>query len=352
MRVIFGRGGLLMTNATTETFRFAYELSSTYVDGAFQYKIVDPVSKTSTVEPAATGVTLKDPDGGLDGGVLHSGETARVAKATDVSYPFDPGNYSFVGTANVEDHGTTITGLVIEDAGGHYFFLTDTQYTGNVKGKSNGDVTITGYDTTLGSGTVGGGICFAAGTLIRTPDGQAAVETLKCGDHVLTQDGRIATVDWLGIQTISMRFADKLRVLPIRIRAGAVGENVPSRDLLVSPDHAILVEGALIQAGALVNGTPIVRETNVPMTFKYYHVEVEDHSLILAENTPAETFVDNVERLAFDNWAEHEALYPDGKPITELPYPRAKSHRQVPVSTRVLLAARAEAMGFAATAVA
>ena len=51
--------------------------------------------------------------------------------------------------------------------------------------------------------------------------------------------------------------------------------------------------------------------------------------LILAENTPAATFVDQVDRLNFDNWAEHEALYRDGKPINELPYPRAKSHRQV-----------------------
>jgi hypothetical protein len=162
---------------------------------------------------------------------------------------------------------------------------------------------------------------------------------------VLTHDGRSVPVDWLGIQTVSLMFADKLRVLPIRIRAGALADNVPSRDLLVSPDHALLVEGALIQAGALVNGTSITRETNVPITFVYYHVEVEDHSLILAENTPAETFVDNVDRLGFDNWAEHEALYPNGKPINELPYPRAKSHRQVPVSVRVMLGARAQALG-------
>jgi hypothetical protein len=152
-------------------------------------------------------------------------------------------------------------------------------------------------------------------------------------------------VDWLGIQTVSLRFADKMRVLPIRIRAGAFRDNVPARDLLVSPDHALLVGGALIQAGALVNGTSIIRETNVPITFVYYHVEVDDHSLILAENTPAETFVDNVDRLGFDNWAEHEALYPNGKPINELPYPRAKSHRQVPLSVRAMLAARAQALG-------
>jgi hypothetical protein len=180
--------------------------------------------------------------------------------------------------------------------------------------------------------------------MIRTPDGEVAIEMLKRGHLVLTHDGRSVPVDWLGIQTVSLRFADKMRVLPIRIRAGAIADNVPSRDLLVSPDHALLIEGALIQAGALVNGTSIVRETNAPTTLIYYHVEVEDHSLILAENTPAETFVDNVDRLSFDNWEEHEALYPNGKHVNELPYPRAKSHRQVPVSTRVMLGARAQAI--------
>jgi hypothetical protein len=152
--------------------------------------------------------------------------------------------------------------------------------------------------------------CFFAGTMIRAPHGEVAVETLRRGDLVCTQDGRIVPVDWLGVQTVSTIFTDKLRVLPIRIKAGALGENVPARDLLVSPDHAILVEGALIQAGALINGSSIVRESNVPTTFTYYHVEVDDHSLILAENTPAETFVDNVDRLGFDNWAEHQVHYP------------------------------------------
>jgi hypothetical protein len=188
-------------------------------------------------------------------------------------------------------------------------------------------------------------VCFMAGTMIRTPDGEVAVETLKRGDLVLCSDGRTIPVSWIGRQTVSTIFGDKNRVLPIRVKAGALGDNVPSRDLLVSPDHALLVESALIQAGALVNGSSIVREHCVPPIFTYYHVEVDDHSLILAENTPAETFVDNVDRLGFDNWAEHEALYPDGKHVEELPYPRAKSHRQVPVSVRVMLGARAQAIG-------
>src|ERR1700716_3436145 len=94
---------------------------------------------------------------------------------------------------------------------------------------------------------------------------------------------------WLGRQTVSLGFADPLRVLPIRIKAGALGDNIPSRDLLLSPDHAVLIDDVLIQAGALVNGVSIIRETNVPQTFTYYHIELDGHELILAEGAPAET---------------------------------------------------------------
>jgi len=157
---------------------------------------------------------------------------------------------------------------------------------------------------------------------------------------------------WKGRQTVSTIFGDKQRVLPIRIKAGAIADNVPSRDLLISPDHAILIDGVLVQAAALLNDSSIVRESAVPSVFTYYHVEVEDHSLILAENTPAETFVDNVDRMRFDNWDEHLALYPEGKAIAELPYPRAKGLRQVPVNLRVQLASRAQLIGAMAAAVA
>ena len=152
---------------------------------------------------------------------------------------------------------------------------------------------------------------------------------------------------WVGRQTVSMQFADPLRVLPIRIKAGALANNVPLRDLLLSPDHAVLIDDALIQAGALVNGASIVRDANVPKTFTYYHIELDDHSLIFAEGTPAETFIDNIDRMNFDNWVEHQTLYPVGRSIKELPYPRAKACRQVPMTIRCKLHERARAIGAA-----
>jgi hypothetical protein len=182
-------------------------------------------------------------------------------------------------------------------------------------------------------------VCFVGGTRIHTPSGEVSVENLRRGDLVLTIDGAAAPVCWIGRQAVTNTFAGE-DALPVRIKAGALDENVPNRDLLVSDRHALLVDGVLIQAGALINGATIARERDAPEHFVYYHVELDSHSLILAENTPAETFVDNVDRERFDNWHEYEALYPQGKSVEEMPLPRAKSARQVPAAIRAKLDSR------------
>src|SRR6185369_15395942 len=73
--------------------------------------------------------------------------------------------------------------------------------------------------------------CFMPGIHVLGPDGEVAVESLKAGDLVTTTDGRHLPVRWIGRQTVSRVFGDRLRVLPIRIKAGALADNVPSRDL-------------------------------------------------------------------------------------------------------------------------
>ena len=185
--------------------------------------------------------------------------------------------------------------------------------------------------------------CFLGGTHILTTKGEITVETLTIGDEVVLADGSVKPVRWLGRNTVATRFADPLRFAPIRIRAGALGSGLPLRDLLVSPDHAIFVDGALIHAAALVNGRSIVREANMPESFVYYHVELDSHALILAEGAMTESFVDNVDRMAFDNWAEHDGLYGDAT-IIELDLPRAKAARQVPQATRRYLLTVAETL--------
>ena len=105
-----------------------------------------------------------------------------------------------------------------------------------------------------------------------------------------------------------------------------------------------MIDEILVHASALVNGTSIVRAPAPAQTFTYYHVELVDHSLLLADNVPAESFIDNVDRLAFDNWDEHEALGDEAAPLVEMSYPRAKAARQVPVAIRERLAARGQAL--------
>jgi hypothetical protein len=188
--------------------------------------------------------------------------------------------------------------------------------------------------------------CFLGGTLIATPDGPRAVETLAPGDLVLLADGRRAPVRWLGVQTIVKVFVDPLRSFPVRIAAGALDEGMPVRDLFVSPDHALFLDGALVQAGALVNDSTITRLAEVPVSFRYFHIELDEHALLLAEGVPAESFLDTATRRRFDNAADYEARFgPETQRIREMAVPRVKSARQLPQATRQRLAERASTMG-------
>jgi len=255
--------------------------------------------------------------------------------------PSDVINDESLGTPamyTISGAGTTQT-ITITDSGGHTFTFdtnglnfTDGTYTDLPYGPLN--------FTPDGVGGTDLTVCFLAGTHIRTPDGEVAVEALKVGDPLLTADGRTLPIRWIGVDTVSTAFSDAVRVAPVRVRAGSLGDSLPVRDLLVSPDHAMFLGGVLVQAGAIVNGVSITREANMPQTFNYYHIELEQHCLILAEGAATETFVDNVDRMSFDNWAEHRTLFGDTNAIVEMDYPRAKSARQVPSEVRATLAAR------------
>jgi hypothetical protein len=248
-----------------------------------------------------------------------------LGDVTSETFKVGTTTYTYLGTASTP----SATGFYASDGTNTFFFSKTT-------GIANSTVVTTAADTPTTSFT----LCFYPGTLIATPAGQVAVETLAAGDLVLTTEGEAKPIRWIGLQTVTTFFADPLTKLPVRIKTGALGDNLPTRDLLLSPGHALLLDGVLVQAGALVNGTSIVRETDLPASFTYRHIELADQLLILAEGIPAETFIDNASREAFDNWAEHEAIQA-AAPMVELDLPRAMSHRQVPAATRQRLAARA-----------
>lgn len=147
--------------------------------------------------------------------------------------------------------------------------------------------------------------CFATGTRIATARGEVAVEDLRVGDLVVTAGGRgaLQPVIWIGHSDVNVaRHAQRGRIAPVLIKAGALAANVPFRDLRVSPDHAMLIDGNLIPAGMLVNGTTIIQEMWCPQV-TYWHVELPTHSVLIAEGAAAESYLDDGNRKHFDNGA-------------------------------------------------
>ena len=144
-------------------------------------------------------------------------------------------------------------------------------------------------------------VCFCAGTRILTNQGEKPVEDLRIGDIVVTASGEHRPIRWLGHNTISCRsYPNSAEVMPIHISAGALGVNKPARDLYLSPGHSIcidVIEEMLIPASALVNGTTIV-QLDVEET-TYWHVELYSHDIILAENLPAESYLEMGNRTFF-----------------------------------------------------
>ena len=173
-----------------------------------------------------------------------------------------------------------------------------------------------------------GPVCYARGTMIRTPDGELPVEKLRPGKQVITLvDGQEVpqTVTWLGHRRIDLAGHPRPEtVAPIRIQRDAFADGMPHRDLVVSPDHAIFVDGKLICARQLVNGTTIRQELDWTAV-DYYHVELDQHAILLAEGLPAESYIDTGNSGFFANSGAPMVLHPDLTDETDYPTREAGS---------------------------
>ncbi|MCH4090508.1 Hint domain-containing protein [Acetobacter sp.] len=153
--------------------------------------------------------------------------------------------------------------------------------------------------------------CYCPGTLISTPDGERAIETLSIGDIIQTASGESRAIRWIGRRSYDGRFAEgNPDILPVVIQVGALGNGLPRRTLRVSPLHAMALDGKLIPASLLINGSSIT-QTRRPRRVDYIHIELDTHDLLLAEGAASETFVDDDSRSMFHNVTEYETLYPD-----------------------------------------
>lgn len=156
--------------------------------------------------------------------------------------------------------------------------------------------------------------CFARGTKIATPNGEVAVEDFKPGDTVLTVEGDIRTVKWVGhrsIDTTTIPPDQTLVAFPVRFAANSLSEGIPLRDLVVSPWHHFYFEGYLVPAVLLVNGKTIVQDFTVK-SVDYFHLELDKFDILISERAPTESYYDTGNRSMFSN-APVTALLPSIK---------------------------------------
>ncbi|MCB8884009.1 Hint domain-containing protein [Acidisoma cellulosilytica] len=155
--------------------------------------------------------------------------------------------------------------------------------------------------------------CYLSGTRIKTAEGSICVENLVIGDTLLTIDGVSKPVKWIGHRHVDCkRHPVPTKVLPVEIQTNAFGSGLPGSSLFLSPDHGVFVEGVLIPIKHLINGTTI-RQVKVE-TLTYFHIELEEHSIIFAEGLPCETYLESGQRCAFDNSSEATTFHPQFEP--------------------------------------
>jgi hypothetical protein len=173
-----------------------------------------------------------------------------------------------------------------------------------------------------GGGDDGGGGdgrrgCFLKGTTIRTANGDRKVEDLSVGNLLPTVFGGLSPVQW--IRRYSVKKSDPTKawvkdVLPVRVARSALGPDLPHADLYVTKAHALLIDGVLVTAGSLINGTTItLYDASEHNELEFFHIKLARHNAIYAEGTPCETVMKRDE----DAVSFAEYLRQDGLPTSQ-----------------------------------
>jgi autotransporter passenger strand-loop-strand repeat protein len=264
---------------------------------------------TATDTTVSSGGTENVNSGGVASGTtISSGGVLDIlsgGSATDtilqIGGTIDVGYVPYVSGATATLNSSTDV-LTVTDGGNTLTYQMADSYTGDtflVSNDSNNNTQITLTP------------CFCAGTRILTDRGEVPVEQLAVSDRVMTADGMPRPVKWVGHRSLDLsRHPHPDLVRPVLIRTGAIAEGMPHRDLYVSPDHALLLDDVLIPARLLVNGASIRSEREC-RTVVYYHVELNAHDILLAENLPAESYLDTGNRVMFENTGMPMLLHPD-----------------------------------------
>tara|TARA_R110000850_G_scaffold16308_11_gene51057 strand:+ start:182 stop:1303 length:1122 start_codon:yes stop_codon:yes gene_type:complete len=282
----------------------------------------------SIVQTSDNGGTSTDPSDANDGN-LDAGETFTI-QIDNGSGGYNTYNaivdYYFTPNANAD---TSLMVFTVDDGNGNLTKYAYNLGTGDpnetdpqkvlggrvTEGMTNNGKTFSSYEDRVI-------VCFARGTKIATPEGEKLIEDIMVGDGVLTADSGTQIVRWIG----SKKIRPSRATTPIRIKAGALGENLPHEDLLVSPAHRMLISGwraellfdapeCLVAAKNLVNDSTIVVAHEMKVV-EYFHILFSKHEIVTSNGVQSESFHPNADALgALDEEARDEvfALFPEIK---------------------------------------
>ncbi|WP_419757963.1 Hint domain-containing protein [Acidisoma sp.] len=258
------------------------------------------------------GGTLDLAGGSATGGILFAGSGPGLLEISGTVMPATPIG-GFASTDAIDLQGVADTGsgtvslnpatdvLTVTEGGSSVALQLAGSYVGTTfsLGPDSGPGTLITAST---SGTVVGtsGVpCFAAGTRIAGERGLTEVEHLAIGDRLMTVEGELKAITWIGSRRVDCRrHPEPMKVWPVHVAVNAFGPGAPRRELLLSPDHAVFAEGVLIPVKHLINGSTVRQIATLAVT--YYHVELSLHSVILAEGLPVESYLDSGDRTSFE----------------------------------------------------
>lgn len=150
--------------------------------------------------------------------------------------------------------------------------------------------------------------CFTYGSMIRTADGEIPVQDLQVGQKVQTLDNGLQSIRWIDRKSLtSSDLAKNPTLLPIRIKKGALGCDLPRQDLMISPQHRVLVRSQIVKrmfnvSEVLVPAIKLVEMNGVDVVsdcdaIEYFHVLFDQHQIIYSNGAPTESLYTGPEAL-------------------------------------------------------
>jgi hypothetical protein len=296
--------------AMSETF--TYQIKDGANAGEIDVTVSTP-STDSTGDGDSYAVTAIS--GTIDGAAI-SGEVGpggTVSLTPDGVFLSDNAIFlSDSGGALGSAYGIDNNGLVFDAGALEYNLFSD-----------SGTLDFVSYDTSTGDESAETPVtvistdapCFCTGTLILTAGGERPIESLSIGDCLVTLHAGLQPIRWIGRRSYAGEFiSDRPLIVPVCVKAGSLGNELPRRDLWVSPGHALYIDGALIQARLLVNGLSIL-QPDAGDDVCYLQIEFARHEVIFAEGVPTESFLVGDFRNLFQNATEYADLYPGPDPV-------------------------------------